>query len=189
MSERSSDPLAQLGLPADATADDIRSARRRLAKHRHPDVGGSTASMAAVNAAAARALRELELAPTDDSNAGDTSARGEARAGEPAGAGVRWQGVATDVPSFTVEALPVETFEALLVVASWIGEVLDDDPPYRLDVHLHEPAECWCRLDLVPDAGASTVSLSVGALDDRRAPSIELVRDLWVSQLNQLDWD
>ena len=27
---------------------------------------------------------------------------------------------ATDIPSFTVEALPAETFEALLVVASWI---------------------------------------------------------------------
>ena len=73
----------------------------------------------------------------------------------------RASGLSRDVPSFTVEALPVETFEGLLVVASWLGEVLDDDPPYRLDVHLHDPVECWCRLDVVPDAGSSTVSLTV----------------------------
>ena len=68
-----------------------------------------------------------------------------------------------DIPSFTVEALPVETFEAMLVVAGWLGEVIDDDPPYRLDVHMTDPFECWCRFDVVPDAGASTVSLTVGS--------------------------
>ncbi|MEZ5216771.1 MAG: hypothetical protein R2715_09340 [Ilumatobacteraceae bacterium] len=51
-----------------------------------------------------------------------------------------------------IEALPVEAYEALLVVATWIGEVLVDEPPYLLDVHLHEPRPCWCRLELVPDA-------------------------------------
>ena len=93
------------------------------------------------------------------------------------------------MPSFTVEALPVETFEALLVVASWIGEVLDDDPPYRLEVALGEPYECWCGLDLVPDAGASTVSLQVAGIGGRPAPDIEAVRDVWIEQLNQLDWN
>ena len=77
--------------------------------------------------------------------------------------------VEQDAPSFTVDALPVETFEALLVVAAWIGEVLDDDPPYVLECHLHEPAPCWCRLDLVPDAGGSTVSLTVVTAAGRRA--------------------
>ena len=42
--------------------------------------------------------------------------------------------LAHDVASFTIEALPVEAFEALLIVATWLGEPLDDDPPYRLDV-------------------------------------------------------
>jgi hypothetical protein len=97
--------------------------------------------------------------------------------------------VASDVPSFTVEALPVETFEALLVVAADIAQVLDDDPPYRLDTVLGSPLECWCRLEVVPDAGASTVSLFIGRLDDRRAPPPDVVRDLWIAALNDLDWD
>ena len=57
---------------------------------------------------------------------------------------------AHDVASFTIEALPAEAFEALLIVATWLGEVLVDDPPYQLDVALAEPFDCWCRLDLVP---------------------------------------
>ena len=65
--------------------------------------------------------------------------------------------------SFTIEALPAEAFEALLIVATWLGEVLVDDPPYQLDVELGEPFDCWCRLDLVPDAGASTVAVTLVA--------------------------
>jgi hypothetical protein len=94
--------------------------------------------------------------------------------------------LAHDVASFTIEALPVEAFEALLVVASWLGEVIDDDPPYRLDVWLGEPFGCWCRLDLVPDAGASTVGLTLGSIDDRPVPDLDTVRDAWVTQLNTL---
>ncbi len=91
-----------------------------------------------------------------------------------------------DAPSFTIDSLPVEAFEALLVVTSWIGEVLVDDPPYVLEVHLDEPSPCWCRLDLVPDAGGSTVSLTVASIDGAPAPDIEDVRDLWISNLNSL---
>ena len=93
-----------------------------------------------------------------------------------------------DIPSFTVEALPVETFEAMLVAAGWLGEVIDDDPPYRLDVHMTEPFECWCRFDVVPDAGASTVSLTVAAWAESPVAPVELVRDVWVDVLNRLDW-
>ncbi len=100
--------------------------------------------------------------------------------------------VARDVPSFTVEALPVVTFEALVIVASWIGEVLDDDPPYRLDAYLDAsrgaPLDCWCRLDIVPDAGASTVSIAVGGLDGAPPPDVDVVRDAWIANLNVLDW-
>jgi len=94
-----------------------------------------------------------------------------------------------DVPSFTVETLPVETFEALLVVTGWIGEVLDDDPPYRLEAHLYQPAECWCRLELVPDAGASTVSITLASYAEEPLPLIDSVRDTWIEQLNRYDWD
>ena len=77
------------------------------------------------------------------------------------------------------------------MVAGWIGEVLDDDPPYVLECHLHEPAPCWCRLDLVPDAGGATVSLTVAAPAGEAAGStdltfVERVRDVWVEQLNRL---
>ena len=94
--------------------------------------------------------------------------------------------LAHDVASFTIEALPVEAFEALLVVATWLGEPIDDDPPYRLDVLLGEPFGCWCRLDLVPDAGASTVALTLGSIDGRPVPDLDTVRDTWVAELNTL---
>lgn len=94
--------------------------------------------------------------------------------------------MAHDHPSFVVDALPVEAFEALLIVTSWIGEVLVDEPPYLLDVHLYEPSECWCRLELVPDAGASTVSITVAGTGGAPAPDVESVRDVWVANLNQL---
>ena len=100
----------------------------------------------------------------------------------------RWRRTATDSPSFTVEALPVETFEALVVVANWIGEVLVEEPPYVLESHLDDPFDCWCRLDLVPDAGASTVSITVATFGDDVPPDVDAVRDAWVTNLNLLDW-
>ncbi len=188
------DPFRVLGLGSDATSDDVRAARRELAKQHHPDRGGDPAAMQAVNEAADNALQRISTltstptaapapapAPTSDESQRDPSAP-RLIADEPG------SGVSRDVPSFTVEALPVETFEGLLVVASWLGEVLDDDPPYRLDVHLYEPVECWCRLDLVPDAGSSTVSLTVAGFDGSPQPDILEIRDLWITNLNAVDW-
>jgi hypothetical protein len=94
--------------------------------------------------------------------------------------------VQRDVPSFTVDALPVDTFEALLIAAALLGEAIDDDPPYRLDAYLSEPFDCWCRLDVVPDAGSSTVGLTIGGIDGRPVPDVVTVRDAWVDALNSL---
>jgi len=180
------DPLGALGLDTDATADDIRAARRRLARVHHPDHGGDAEHMQAVNEAADAALSAIERersavrAPTVDPVETSTAATPD-----------EWEefsGCSRDVPSFTVEALPVETFEAMLIVASWLGEVLDDDPPYRLETYLREPLDCWCRLDVVPDAGASTVSLTVAGIDGAPTPDVLTVRDAWVSNLNAIDW-
>ena len=91
-----------------------------------------------------------------------------------------------DSPSFTVDALPAETFEAMLVALSWIGELVDDDPPYRLECHLNEPEPCWCRLDVVPDAGGSTVSITVVSATTGDRVSAEAVRDTWVDHLNRI---
>jgi hypothetical protein len=185
-----SDPFGLLGLGRDASAVEVRSARRDLAKQHHPDVGGDAELMRSINAAAGAALHliaERRSGPTTserrpDQAPGDQGGTGHDHGSEPVG-------VTRDIPSFTVEALPVETFEALLVVTGWIGKVLDDDPPYRLDTHLYQPGECWCRLELVPDAGASTVSITVAAYAEQPPPSIERVRDTWVEQLNRYDWD
>ena len=177
------DAFAVLGLAPNATAIEVRAARRELARRHHPDQGGDAAVMQAVNEAADRALSHLEVAPAIFAeSAAPAPSRPEPVDGS-------WSGATRDIPSFTVEALPVETFEGLLVAASWIGEVLDDDPPYRLEVHLHAPLRCWCRLDVVPDAGASTVSLTVADFDGAPTPDIIAVRDLWIASLNAVDWD
>jgi hypothetical protein len=167
-----------LGLPSDASAADVHAARRRLAKRTHPDVdGGDTEAMRRLNEAVRIALTELGLNTQDSPPSPAPS-----RARRPPSPG----GTDHDVCSFVIEALPAVAFEALLVVTSWIGEVVVDEPPYQLDVLLLDPLRCWCRLDLVPDAGASTVSLTIAALPDEALPDIDDVRDLWVAALNHL---
>jgi hypothetical protein len=191
---RESDARRLLGISADATADDVRAARRRIAKEIHPDLaGGDAEAMRTLNEAVA-----LVLADLNESGSGGRSATA-APDGPPTFRN-QWQGrpsggfrqhvkvpVAHDVASFVIEALPVEAFEALLVATSWIGEVISDEPPYQLDVLMTDPIRCWCRLDLVPDAGASTVSLTIARLpDEPDLPDIDDVRDLWVQCLNDV---
>ena len=161
-----SDPFATLGLRRDATPDEIREARRELARTLHPDAGGDQEQMQAVNAAAAEALRRVAAPPPKE----------------------EWVGQTRDVPSFTIEALPVEAFEALLVATAELGEVEDDDPPYVLRTLLNAPIACWCQLDVVPDAGASTVSVAIAPVDDAPLPPLIAVRNAWITALNGLDW-
>jgi DnaJ domain len=184
------DPLAVFGLAPGATETELRAARRRMAMALHPDrAGGSAAAteaMRRLNEAFDRALAQLA------SESGSADAPVPGAAPQPpmpdAAPPVPRPGgrLAHDVASFTIEALPAEAFEALLVVTTWIGEVLVDDPPYQLDVVLEEPYACWCRLDLLPDAGATTVSLTVAGTPLTAPPDIDDVRDLWVANLNQL---
>jgi hypothetical protein len=180
------DPFARLGLdPAVADAAAVRAARRRLATTLHPDlIGGDGSAMRDLNAAAAAALAAL-AAGVRPAPASDVPARSQQRPAQAdTGAGMR-----RDHPSFTVEVLPAEAFEALVVVASWFGEVADDSPPYALEVLLGDPVPSWCRLHLVPDAGSTTVSIDVAPRSEGvEVPSVEAVRDLWVAALNRLDW-
>ena len=169
------DAFALLGLSsAAATRDDVIAARRRLARELHPDrAGGSATSMAEVNRSGDIALgyiaKRSELRSTRDRPV-STSHR-----------------VQRDHPSFTIDVLPVEACEALRIVSTWIGELIDEDPPYLLEVRLAVPFTGWCRLELVPDAGGTTVTVSImregGSADD-----VEVIRDLWIDQLNRLDW-
>jgi hypothetical protein len=166
------DPFDVLGVGHDATLDEVRSARRKLAAEFHPDHGGDAARMGEINVAFDAVIAHLMQPPAPPSPAPPAPRR--------------YPGVQHDAPSFTIDTLPVEAFEALLIVTSWMGEVLVDDPPYVLEVHLTEPGPCWCRLDLVPDAGGSTVTLTVASIDGTPAPDIEQVRDVWVANLNRL---
>jgi len=181
----SDEAFSELGLRPDATATEIKDARRRLAQEHHPDRGGDPVRMKAINEAVVVALASLEArVPTrSDESQRDPS---ESKLIED------WNGQTRDVASFTVEALPAEAFEGLLIATANLGELIDDDPPYRLEASLNEPIRCWCRLDVVPDAGASTVSLTVGLVDNQGAdadlPNIEQVRDVWVDMLNVIDW-
>lgn len=196
------DPFVVLGLTRAASIADVRAARRRLAFDLHPDRGGDQGAMQSVNAAfeaciahltGRRPLADPAANPTPPAGSGSGPSPRARREPPPVQWGQRRRRprIEYDAPSFTVDALPAETFEALLVVAGWIGEVLDDDPPYLLECHLHEPLPCWCRLDVVPDAGGSTVSITVATpagedLGGTDLTFVEQVRDVWVEQLNQL---
>jgi hypothetical protein len=176
------DPFALLGVPRTADADDLRAARRRLAMDEHPDRGGSAARMQAINVAFEQAMALLaQPAPVVEEATAPPPSPPPADAPRPSGR--RW--VERDEPSFVIEALPPEAFEALLVVATWMGEVLVDDPPYLLEAHVNDPAECWCRLELLPEAGASTVILTVAGVEGT-TPPVEVVRDRWIDNLNRL---
>jgi len=179
--EPAADPFVVLGVPASADAEALRTARRRLAMEEHPDRGGSASRMRAINIAFDEAMARVALGPPGAGSVGQAPTPAPA-APKTAGGSRR---VERDEPSFVVEALPAEAFEALLVVASWMGEVMVDDPPYLLEAHLNDPAECWCRLELLPEAGASTVMLTVAGVEGV-APPIEAVRDRWVANLNLL---
>lgn len=200
------DPFRVFGLDRSTGLNELRAARRRLAFELHPDRGGDPLRMQEVNAAFDACVAHLTgrrpLPPVSSDGGGAAEAPRPSpvhRDGRPTSklrdrrrmpsTSRRWRDLERDAPSFTVDALPAETFEALLVVVSWIGEVLDEDPPYLLECHLHEPRPCWCRLEVVPDAGGSTVSLTV-ARPDAVAPdervTAEEVRDLWVELLNRL---
>ncbi len=177
-----------LGVTADAGVEDVRAARRRLAKDLHPDAGGDESAMRAVNEAVELVLDDLARPAAGRAGPEPVTAPAAAASPRP-GSGFRPGRVDHDVASFTIEALPVVAFEALLVVTSWIGEVVVDEPPYQLEVVLTDPLRCWCRLDIVPDAGASTVALTIASLADEPLPAIDSVRDLWVACLNQVGAD
>jgi hypothetical protein len=192
--ERQRAAFAQLGLSPDATIDDIRLARRDLAKQLHPDRGGSEAVMQAINAAVDVAVRSVRDRRQSSDRSAPSASPGEVRppsAMSPTLRDRRHNWVARDEPSFTIDALPAEAFEALVIVASWHGDLIDDEPPYVLDIHLYDPSECVCRVGLVPEAGGSTVSLTVArAPGAGPPPDPEAVRDQFVADLNRLgdDW-
>lgn len=149
--------LALLGLGEGFGHEDLKRARRRALLLHHPDHGGSASRLAEVE----QACEILARAPA--------SGRSEVRR-------------ASDRPSFTIDVLPVEAFEFLLLAAAELGDIADDDPPYRLEVRMHEPRDTWVVLEVVPDAGGSTISLFA---ESPTAFTVESLRDTWVDSINR----
>jgi hypothetical protein len=183
------DPWALLGLDRTATEAEVGETRRRLARESHPDLGGDVTAMQAINAAADQVLAALRAGSSSPSALRPTGkaqrhapGRQRERQGQP------WRDSAVDHPSFTIEALPVDAFEALMLVGSELGTIVDDDQPYRLEFRLEGDLRAWCEVTLVPDAGSTTASVAVAAEPGYPRPTVEQVRDLLVEGLNRLDW-
>lgn len=160
------DPWRTLGVARGASAVELRDAYRLLALRHHPDAGGSGETMASINRAYELAVRDL--AP---SRVVPPSARRVQR----------------DIASFTYDALPVDAFEDLLVVAGILGDVAGEEPPYLLEFLIRDAGGAWCRCELVPDAGSTTVSVTVVTEDPAPVLGVETVRDLLVAELNALE--
>jgi hypothetical protein len=171
-----------LGVHIGASSDEIRRAWRLKSLESHPDTGGSNELMIQLN----RAL-ELALANSTDEVA-NLSSDSDQRVSTHVASRVR-----RDTSSFTVSVLPVECWHALEVVAAMCGPTIQDDPPYLLEFLLHDSSlpssrNAWCRCECVPEAGATTVHLTVGSSSNSEIPNIDDVRDHLVDQLNQIDW-
>ena len=99
------------------------------------------------------ACAERRSAPSDAAHRESPPARRPPSAGR----------VDHDVASFVIEALPVVAFEALLVVTSWIGEVVVDEPPVSARRARARPAAL-----LVPARPRARRRSEHGEPDDRR---------------------
>ena len=165
-----------LSVERGASADEIRRAWRERARTAHPDVGGSEAAMQELNEALLLALAYADVVPIVTVATSPVLVRRE-----------------RDVSSFTVDVLPAECFEALIIVAGISGAISHEEPPYQLEFSLHDSdvtgaLNGWCRCDLVPEAGATTVSLLVGTETSAEGISVEEVRDYLVANLNAIEW-
>jgi hypothetical protein len=177
-----SEAFALLEVAPGCSTEEIRKAWRAKSVLFHPDAGGTTEGMIKLNAALELALlwdplRENKEEPTS----------------EPARPATNIHRLRRDVSSFTVNVLPVECWQALEVVAALCGPTIQDDPPYHLEFLLHDSSlrgshHGWCRCECVPEAGSTTVHLTVGSIQGQELPSIDEVRDFLVEQLNSIDW-
>jgi len=175
-----------LGVPRDADETTIRAAWREAAKSAHPDAGGSNAAMTNLNAALEKAIASLaqQRQTTSASRRHGSSPNFAEDPDEPKLAGP----ISRDAPSFSVSVLPVETYEALLVIAGWWGDLLLDEPPYAMEVYVRQEVPYWMHLDLVPEAGSTMVSIMLGSVDGGHVPRVEAVRDELIDALNALEW-
>lgn len=177
-----SEAFELLNLKPGSSVEEIRKAWRARSVLHHPDVGGSNDAMVSLNLALQVALAWKP----DDVDAPKVEER------EPQ-VSTTAQRTRRDVSSFTVNVLPVDCWHGLEVVASLCGPTVQDEPPYLLefllhDSSLHHSRNSWCRCECVPEAGGTTVHLTVGSSHQNEMPDIDEVRDFLVHHLNQIDW-
>lgn len=175
-----SDPYTVLGIPGFSSEQEIRTAWRDKLRATHPDAGGSHEDAIRVNQALVDAL-DLTRKRSEKDNAKTTDTRGLHRS-------VR------DVSSFTIDVLPVDCWHAIELVAGQCGSILVDEPPYLIEFTMHDSgiddsAYLWCRCEMVPEAGATTVHITIGMTQPKKSPPLEVIRDFLVASLNELDWD
>ena len=145
-----------------ATAAGVREARRRLAKVMHPDLvaggGGGAGAVAEASARLALVNHAVELALADLAARGPELAEaGGATADVPIP--VSWSEDAEEV-TFTVDHLPVDAFELLVLAFSSIGDPKVVDEPYLLEGQVDDPFLGIARVELAPEAGGSLVTVT-----------------------------
>lgn len=170
-------PFDILGVEPGASHREIRNAWRLKASSSHPDTGGSHHEMVELNQALAQAL--AFSTPRIEANR-------EATTQTPARSFV-----ARDLSCFTIDALPVDAWHILFLCASECGPIIDEDEPYVLEFMMHDTSiselrDVMCRCELVPEAGASTVHVSVYSGSGPFA-NVEMVRDYLVATINTHD--
>lgn len=171
------DPRAVLGVGPHASDADIRRARRRLAKELHPDLTAGAARadaerrMALVNQAFDALVAAGPLPSPDSGRRSTVTASGSAEEFEDA--------------AFSIEVLPVDAFELTLLAAVNLGDVIRAEEPYLLAVLLDDPGPCQCVLELLPDAGGTTVTIDIGPRHFGVCPTVRAVRDALVAEIGR----
>jgi hypothetical protein len=165
-----------LGVTRSSTVSEIVAARRVLAREFHPDRGGDPQHMALINLAFDAIIASHgKEAPQQITVTTANVSPADALAPETI------SGFSVDHPSFTINALPAVAYEVLILAARVLGDISSDEPPYLLEVQLEDPPMTWCRLEIVPDAGSSTVSFVVDKKIDAQQ-----IRDLWITTINEI---
>lgn len=169
------DPRAVLGVGPDATGAQLRRARRRLAKQLHPDLHDDR-----TRAEAERRMAQVNRAFDELNAALATTLVAEQGPPPPAGPAAP---AAAD--AFAIEALPVDAFEATLLAAVELGDVVRAEEPYLLAVLLDHPGPAQCLLELAPDAGGTTVTIDLGPRHFGTVPTVQAVRDAFVAEIGR----
>lgn len=191
------DPFAVLGLAPGASLEQVRAARRRLAKEAHPDHGGDEARMREINAAfdaAVKAVLRPSPAPAPSSAPGPAPPPTRPAAPRRRPAAARQPGprrirvVEQDIASFVIPMVPADAFEVLDLATRTLGDAIDHEPSHWIEAHLYEPGECWCRLDLLPEGSATQVAVTIAHVEGTPwpPPGVDAVRDAWIDALSHL---